>query len=264
LKSFETRTTWLIIIGLLIFGAIASVVWPAIIDSLDSGLGLSLGARPAGGLQPLEPVPLPAWMSGLPGMEAVAGDSGELNPLLVLVVITAVFVGLVVGTGLVLGILLRLLDRQTRNVKADSEFQAKLTAQQQREKERFRALAQEQPPSQIPDHERPRWSRVATSLVILFFIFLAGFAMADTFYPSGAIEVAGGRSVDAGLSLAGGLTLLALLLILLVTPRRRAVAGAGGENRPVSWNMIWVIVTGLVFLGIGIGLTLAMRVVEVP
>jgi hypothetical protein len=263
LKSFETRTTWLIIIGLLIFGAIASVAWPAIIASLDSGLGLSLGAGPAGGVQPLEPVPLPAWMSSLPGVEAVAGDSGELNPLLVLVVITALLVGLVVGTGLVIGILLRLLDRQTRNVKGDSEFQEKLAAQQQREKERIRALAQEQPPSQIPDHERPRWSTVATSLVILFFVFLAGFAMADTFYPGGAIELAGGRSVDAGLSLAGSLTLLTLLIILLVTPRR-AVQSATGERRPVSWNMIWVIVTGLVFLGIGIGLTLAMRVVDVP
>lgn len=265
MKSFETWSTWLIIIGLLVFGAVASVAWPAIADSFDLGVDLSPGNILGGGAEierETESVPLPAWMAGLPGVEAVVDDSGGINPLLVLAALTALLVGLIAGGGLVLGFIVRLLDRQTRQVKSDPEFQESAASLARREQERQRALAESQPPSGVPEHQHPRWSVVATSLVILFFVLLLGFALADTLYPAGPIEVASGRWVDPAIPWAIGLVVSTLLLILIVV-RGRAMTIGGNENQPISWNLIWVVVTGLVFLGIGIGLTLAMRVVDV-
>ncbi len=258
MKSFETWRTWLIVGGLLLFGAIASVAWPAIVDSLN--LELNVGGGP--GIRTLEPIPLPGWMSSLPGMSALVDDNGAINPFLVLGALTVLLLGAIVTTGLIIGLLLRLLDRQTRDVKADPQFQQNQAALEQREKARLQTLAREQPPTPLPEHERPRWSRWATSLVVLFFVFLASFAIAGTLYPGGVMEL-GGQSVNAGLTLGGILTLFTLLILLWLVPRR-AAAMEGGENRPISWNMIWVVVTGLVFLGIGVGLTLAMWVAETP
>jgi hypothetical protein len=263
LKSFETWRTWLVVVGLIIFGAVASVAWPAIVDTLNPGLNLGVGSGGGVGITAIEPIPLPAWMSGLPGISALVDENGAINAFLVLGALTALLAGAIVTTGLVIGLILRLLDRQTRNVKANPQFQQNLTTLEQREKDRLQALAREQPPTPLPQHERPRWSRVATSLVILFFVFLASFAIADTLYPGGTMELGGGRSVNAGLTLGWILTLFTLLILLWVVPRR-SVAVEGGESRPISWNVVWVVVTGLVFLGIGVGLTLAMRVVAVP
>jgi hypothetical protein len=263
LKSFETWRTWLVVVGLIIFGAVASVAWPAIVDSLNLGVNFGAGSGSGVGITAIEPIPLPAWISGLPGISALVDENGAINAFLVLGALTALLAGAIVTTGVVIGLILRLLDRQTRSVKADPQFQQNLTTLEQREKARLQALAREQPPTPLPPHDRPRWSRVATSLVILFFVFLASFAIADTLYPGGTMQLAGGGSVNAGLTLGAILTVFTLLILLWVVPRR-SVAVAGGENRPISWNMVWVVVTGLVFLGIGIGLTLAMRVVEAP
>jgi len=258
LKSFETRTTWLIVIGLLIFAAVASALWPAIAGSLDLRPG---GGGPGAGRQietTLEGIPLPDALAGLPGVGAVTDDEGRISPWLVLAAISALVVGLIVGGGLVMGVLLRLIDRLARNVKADPTFNEQAAALAQREKERLQQLTQSQPPDPVPDHSRSRWSVVATTLVIVFLVFLTGLAVADTIY----------AGVDTGLSnpvltVAAVAALVALLIVVAVVWRRGRTVESN-ENAAVSWGMIWVIVSGLIFLGIGIGLTLAMRTVEVP
>ena len=102
MKSFETRTTWLIVIGLLIFAAVASALWPAIAGSLDLRPG---GGGPGAGRQietTLEGIPLPDALAGLPGVGAVTDDEGRISPWLVLAAISALVVGLIVGGGLVM------------------------------------------------------------------------------------------------------------------------------------------------------------------
>lgn len=263
MKSFETWRTWLIIIGLLVFGAVASVAWPAIVDALDFDANLDFGSYFGGTAGAVEQesdnIPLPDWLAGLPGVGAVVDDDGAVHPLLVLAVLGGLLVGLIAGIGLVIGLIFRLLDRQARQVKADPGFQSNAAALTKREQERLRAKAESQPPTPMPSHEHPRWSAVATVLVILFFVLLVGFALADTVYPAGPIELASGWWVDPALPWSLGMVLVALLSILFFA-RNRSLAAGGDENRPISWNMVWVIVTGLVFLGIGLGLTMAMRV----
>ncbi len=255
MKSFETRTTWLIVIGLLVFGAIASALWPVIAGSLDLGLGGG-SAAPSQIETSLDGIPLPDALAGLPGMDAVTDDEGRISPWLVLAVIGALVTGLIVGGGLVMGVLFRLLDRQTRDVKADPAFNEQAAALAQREKERLQQLAQSQPPDPVPDHTRNRWSVVATALVTIFLVFLTGLAVADTLY----------EGVDTGLGnpvlAVAGIFALFALLITVAMIWRRGRTGPSNENAPVSWGMIWVVVSGLIFLGIGLGLTFAMRTIE--
>jgi hypothetical protein len=69
---------------------------------------------------------------------------------------------------------------------------------------------------------------------------------------------------DPALPFAGGLALVTLLFLILAVAWRRGRRYESNENAPVSWGLIWVVISGLIFVGIGIGLTLAMRTVEVP
>ena len=262
MKSFETLKTWLIIAGLLLFSGLASLAWIALsgqdgISGPNVGVGLDLDLS----LEPIEPVTiqLEQYLLGealveLPLISQLNGV--EVSPLLLAAIIAAITIGGLLAVGVPLGFVYVMLDRQTEKVKEDSEFQEHRGALEKKETERLRALNEEHPPTAIPTHEMPRWAIASTALVILFFVVMISFALADTFYPDGDVQLGRNIFVNPALIIASVLGLITLLSFAGTLGRR---SDGDAEVSRIPWGAIWVAVTGFIFLGIGMGLIFAIR-----
>lgn len=268
MKSFETWKTWALIIGLLLFSGLATVAWPSIQGRFELDLE-GLDAAPAvGGLDietgDMVTIELEDYLLGEVLVQApLIGrlDGMEVNPLVLTAVLTVIMFGALFAMAIPLALIYVRLDRETVALKEDEAFQAKQAELEKRQKEEIKALAESQPPDPIPDHERSRWSAVSTAGIFLLFVIFAGFALADTFFPEREVQFYSDALVNPALPLVGVLTVITLLgLIAYFWPRGgAALVSAEGDDRPIPWGTLWVVVSGLIFLGIGIGLMLAVR-----
>lgn len=263
MKSFETVRTWLIVVGLLLFSGLASLVWVTLSNEgglpgleLD-GLGLDLSIEVG---EPIT-IQLDQYLLGevlveAPVLKELQGR--EVSPLVLAGILTAVTIGGLLVVGVPLAFIYSMLDNQTERVKEDPEFQEQQAALNKKETERLRAVNEEQPPTPTPSHEMPRWARASTALIILFFVILVGYALADAFFPGGEVNL-GGAIVDPAIIVAGVLGLVTIIA-LIPTMRSRPVAESDeADDGRIPWGAIWVAITGFIFLGIGMGLMFAIR-----
>ena len=274
MKSFETWKTWLVIIGLLLFSGVASVLWLGAGDLDIGGTGL---ANLGDSLSPsalvdeeVEPVTiqLDEYLLGevlvdVPLLRELNGV--QVDPMVLTGVLTAIFLGGLLAVGVPLGLLYIRLDKQAETVKEDPEFQAAQQRLEEREKEWRKEQEAQRPSASAPDEtssEERSFSFVFTTsaTAFLFAIFLS-FALAETFYPEGELRLAGDTLLDPVVPVGAVMLLItAFVLLAVFRPRRAtAVAAEDGDRRPIPWGTIWVILTGLVFVGIGTGLMLAVR-----
>ena len=274
MKSFETWKTWLVIIGLLLFSGAASVLWLSAgdIDIGGSGLfNLEEALTTSGEVeQEVEPITiqLDEYLLGevlvdVPLLRQLNGR--EYPPLALAGVLTAIVLGALLAVGIPLGIIYIKLDEQAEAVKEDPEFQAAQQELEEREKEWRKEQEAERPSSSASDEESSdgrSFSFISTTwaTAFLFAIFLS-FVLAETFYPEGEILLASGALLDPVVPIMAFMLLLAAAIMLVIFRPRRATAVAeeSGDDRPIPWGTIWVIVTGLVIVGIGTGLMLAVR-----
>lgn len=185
-------------------------------------------------------------------------EGTEVNPLVWSLIILGILIVGIGGLAAVLYLVIVLLDRITTRTKEDPAFQAKVTQMEQRQKEVFKELEKTQPPTPIPDHNRPRWSAISTALVIVMFVAFAAIAVAQTLRPGMQVELLGTLMPVAVPIVLVAMLLAAVILVITVKPRRLAAVDTT-DNEPVNWSALWVAVSGLVFLGIGLGLIFAVR-----
>lgn len=268
MKSFETWKTWAFIIGLLLFSALASVAWPAIQERLDLDWEGVYATPTIGGFEvesgEMVTIQLEDYLFGEVLVEAPLLrelNGRQVHPLVLAGILTLLMVGALFVVALPLALIYVRLDRQTVALKQDESFQAKQSELEQRQREEIKALEKSQPPGDIPDHERSGWSVVSTSAIILMFVVFIGFALADTFYPDREVQFYSDFLVNPAVPVVGILLFIAILaLIAYFRPRGGdPLVATDGDDRPIPWDTIWVVVSGLIFLGIGIGLMLAVR-----
>jgi hypothetical protein len=259
LKRFETLRTWLIIIGLLVFSGLAAAIWPLLQAEIAPIFDFSLGGGITGASNTitiqLEDYLLGEVLVGLPLISELNGV--EINSLLLAAIITAIVGGAVVALGLPLAFIYTRLDKTTENVKQDPDFQEHRSNLEQKEKARLKELEESHPPAGAHEHVMPRWSVIATSLVVVFFVFIIGLALGDTFVPSGEMSLFGLSLIDPSI-LIGGVSALVAALVLAAAYGGRTPDRAD-DYSGVPWGMIWVIVSGLVFIGLGMGLMMWVR-----
>ncbi|MDX1662769.1 MAG: hypothetical protein R3272_03180 [Candidatus Promineifilaceae bacterium] len=288
MKSFETWRTWLIILGLILFSALASVAYLALDDGVgdddpEGGIASEaligdvvpditfpfIGDRPPRE-ETLITIELEDLLLGEVLVEApLIGElqGRQVDPLVLAGIIAVIVVGALFAMGLPLGFLYVLLDRQTTTLKADPEFQEHQAELERRERALIKELAEKQPPTPVPEHERPAWAWVSTALIFFVLAIFFGFALADTFFPSGEAEFFNRPIYSPGVPLGLILGLIALIALSGVYRMGRPAEGteaAKADDRPIPWGTIWVIITGLVFLAIGTGLMLAVRATPPP
>lgn len=267
LKSFETIRTWLIVVGLLLFSGLASLAWVTL-SGQESALEVpSLGLDLAIDVGDPVTIQLDQYLLGEVLVDAplISQLHGVQVPsLLLAAILTAITIGGFLAIGLPLALIYVRLDRQAEEVKEDPEFQERQAALAKKETERLRAVNEEQPATPIPSHEMPRWAAVSTALIILFFVILVGFALGDTFYAGGSVQLGTNLFIDSGVVLALVLGLVTLIALAGTLGRRargeqvEAEAESGDDAR-IPWGVIWVALTGFIFLGIGTGIMIAIR-----
>ena len=270
MKSFETWRTWIIVIGLLLFSGLAVVTLPWLAQQFEPGAGdVELSA--AGEVEveeeyvtiDLEDYLLGEVLVDAPLIKRLNGV--QVHPLVLTAILAVISFGALLAMGIPLAFIYVRLEQETEELKEDPDFQAAQAELDKREQERIKQLEEEQPPKPVPEHEMPRWSTISTALVILMFVGFAGLVLSDSFFPEvGEVEFFAGSLIDPGVPLTGTLMLLALLVLIAITtrPRHTGNAEAKEENtdyQPIPWGTIWVIISGLIFLGIGTGLVLAIR-----
>lgn len=276
MKSFETWKTWVVIIGLLLFSGVASVLWLAA-GELDTGGSTLFNVEEGLALdqlavvdQEVEPVTiqLDEYLFGEVLVEAPLLrelNGVEVHPMVLTGVLTAIFLGGLLAVGIPLGLIYIKLDEQAEAVKEDPEFQAAQQKLEEREKE-WRKEQEEARPSAAASGDASQEGRsfsfiFTTSVTAFLFAIFLSFALAETFYPEGELYLAGDVLLDPVVPVMAVMLLITALILLAIfrPPRTTALADGGADDQPIPWGTIWVILTGLVFVGIGTGLMLAVR-----
>lgn len=235
LNSNTWKTVGALIALVILFGLV-SAVWPALVGRLGQGSG------GAGGFA------LPSFGSKEPGLITVPFVKNPVNPWLVLVGLLALIAVVMGGIGSVLYAIFYFGSGQVASVKADKDFQAKLSALEAARKEATKQALAAQPPTPIPSHERAGWSAVSTSLVIAFLSFVVGVIAHLNFAPEASFLTWGGGAAVIG---------LALSLLSFNAARMRQVDAA--DMSQIPWGAVWVVVTGVIFIGLGLGLMMLIR-----
>ncbi len=244
---------WVIIIGLLVLFGLVAALWPAIAGSLSlPGSGSSVST-------PVESTPLVIEIpvTTLPNGSTVGGQTIVLEVFPAMAMLTAVIVGLVIMTGLVITIVWTFLDKLRDKNAASESYQEHKAALIQKEKEKLKEKQAERPTKAVPDNqEMPRWSTFISSVIILIFVAIVGMIVAHTLVPEGIVEVNG--QLKSPFLLFVGIPVLITLGILIWRHHR----GHQVENvestdyQGYSRDTVAVIVSGLLVFGLGIGLML--------
>ncbi len=239
----------IIVVLLLVVGA-ASVLLPAIQEQILGSTGdLEVGLETEN--EPIE-IDLGGFLLGeeleqIPPLNDLL-NGREVNPLLLLIGSLVLIGGAVVTFGLVLALIMRLLDRTVTNTYNDYDFQEASQNLETREKEENKELAKTQPPTDIPDHIRPRSQAYVFIGLIIFLVGIAAILVAESLNVDIQVEI----------FVVGVTIVAAFAAILLIRPEQ--FTDPEKENAAtLNWSTVWVILSGLVFLGIGLGLVVAIR-----
>ena len=279
MKRFENLTIWVVILGLLLFSAVASAIWLSLEEGaeVDAEAGeepagpladfefpeLPLGDEPPEGETDVVVIELEEYFLGealvaLPLIQNL--DGMELSPIVVTLILTAIFIGGLLAMGVPLAFIYARLDQETVEVKADPEYQEAVSELEERERAELKELGERQAGAGPPERETASFSW-GNMLYALLFVMSVGFALADALVPGGEVELAG-LALESTIIFPLMLGLLTLLVFLFIYRRPRPVteeAAPAEDEAGIPWATIWVIISGLIFLGIGTGLMFAVR-----
>jgi hypothetical protein len=228
--------TWGIIFAILIGSGILTILLPALLG------GGSTTALPTEQTTVTIPFPVP-----------IAGrDSITLPSWLLMIALAFLVIGLIVGAGITLWIVMTLVSRWVSRTTSSPEYQQNTSALQAREAERIAKMRQTRPTSAAPQSTWRRWSVITTAIIILMFVAFATLLFSSTLFPGGQI-VRQDNVVNIGSLLVLAVLLVALIFMALWLRADRIEAFNRGDSLAIPWDFIAVVVTGLLVVGLGIG-----------
>jgi MFS family permease len=252
LARIKSLGSWLIILLILMATAVMAVVWPLIAQSLNfSGLGSVFGgaARPATTMAPIV-VPIPEPIASMVNTTQLVLAGWQAFAFLFAVVTVSV-----IGAGLVITLLMRLGGKFTGQVAASEDYQTSVASLESKNSEKLKAKRASQPEPNKPDGYVYGLDPISFSLLVLFFVALLATLVYGLVSPTGEI-VLFGQTFYSGLPLIIALFIITIPLLALLARRKRLNAVADNDNAPIPWDFIAVLITGLLVVGVGLGLML--------
>ncbi len=234
------RNRSLITLGIILVILIGSAVLTILLPALLGGNA----ATPLPSTPTTVTVPLPVPIGGR--SEIVLASWQAMLGLALLVP------GLVIGAGLTLALVYILLSRLVARNAADPDQQQNAAALQKRRDERLKQMRQTRPTSRAPESTWRRWSVITTGAIVLMFAAFGAFLLASMLFP--ARQIVRQDAIVNVVSLTVLAALLIALIIMIFSLRADRLAAIDQtETLAIPWDMIAVIVTGLLVVGLGIG-----------
>lgn len=257
----ESWKTWIVVAGLLIFAGIASATIPFLIDQLNNSDEPSTSRETHPTVTTIDVSELPFIGEVLVEIPFIAENIQGLS--ITLLQAFGVIFGVVLVTVGAFGVLITLLvfipSRWINNVYADKGYQEAQIELEERQKASLKNLQQEQPLAEPVEAERRiRWSAVTFGLIVVVLVWVTSVLLAFGLFQNETISI-GGFDISA-VALLSLVSVVVTIIVLYLALRRRdptELETAESDNKPVNWGAIWVIVTGLLVVGIGTGLAIA-------
>ena len=241
MSNSQSIKIWGALAALLVLFGLVWAVFP-----LLTGQPL-LGGLPA----PVEPITTPAFLTG------VFGE--EMSPVLAAALLAGLVVVLISGAGGALGFLYTFLTRLVNNTMETSDYQEKAAELEKKEKAQLKELQEGRKAPGKPDHAKPGWSAVSTTLIMMIFAASFGLVIARTFYPEVYLQQADGSLFNPGPLITGGMALLALLAGYIWFRPQRIQNVDETDNEGIPWDVMAVLITGLVIVGLGVAIAILIN-----
>ena len=239
----------LILLAILVGTAVVTALWPLI---TAPGAGVSGASSPL--LAEVEPIHLA--LPFLPEM--------ELNPFVAIGLLAAIIIGPIVVIGGAIAFLLRLADKTTAEVVESESYKESVSTLEQREKERLQQMREGRVTTPMPDHQMPRWTVASNALIVVMFVVFFALMINQAFQPDSEVvlesETLLTRLFGHGPILnTRSLTLVTAVVVAgiisaLTLRARRIYALNDTDNKSVPWDFIIVLMTGLLVVGLGLGI----------
>lgn len=240
MRNRQSLLTWGIILAIIFGSALLTVFWPTL-SGIIAGGGTSV---PSADNSVVIPLPVP-----IGGRNEIVTSSGVLMALMAFLVI-----GAVVTTGIVIAIASWLISRFFNKTRETPSYQADSAALQRSVDTRVKAKRAERPTHTIPNTTWERWAKVTTTLSVLMLVAFGAWLLASSVFPEGSI-IRGDQIVNIVSLLVLASIAIALIAMLLWFRRRETplTEVSAVESGPIPWDFIAVVLTGLLVVGIGLG-----------
>lgn len=243
---------WAIVFGLLIVFAIATAVWSSLTPNLSFirfGGGVDIPRTPPPELEPID-------LSFL-------GIDMALSPFLAVAALAGIFIALTVGAGLAIGAVNLLLSRQVENVAGgDDDFDPErsrlrplynllnrgIEFVEKRKEGQFDGRVTGSKPE---EHPLPGWAVATTALTILMFTAFLGMIIGAEFFPE--TMVLNNGAIINPTTIVVLVMLLIVGVVLAIRLRPQTVLSTESDDKPIPWDSIAVLITGLLVVGLSLG-----------
>lgn len=254
----ESLRNWIVILALLIATGVLTAVWPLINSALNISFSLGSGStRPP--VESSVTVVVPAPLVGLPvpfgeplGAQIVMTQGQIFLAFMVFLLIIMVSV---VVVGVVISFLIRSLDKSATAVVASDDYKQSVAALEKQEKERIQQLRAQSPKPNQPDNYIYHLDPLSLSLMVLFFVGSVATLIYSLIVSSGELTLLG-LTLDSRISVLLFFMLLTLPLLVWRIRRHRLEAVLETDNAPIPWDFIVIVITGLLIVGVGLGVML--------
>ncbi len=258
----ESWKTWALVAVLLIFAGVASAIVPFILDQIDSGDQSETIVQSRPTVTKIEVSELPFIGEVIVEIPFIA-DNIQGQPITLAQALGIGFGIVLVSVG-AMGLLLTLpiviFSGMVTKVYADDDFKATETELENKQKTLLKERQQAQPPaaatepSQLARYKANSFIFLIVLLVLVTSLTVTIIYLDDTTWSIGGLEVSAAFIVNLTV------VLLSVLVLYLAFHRRDPMEldSAEMDGKPVNWGTVWVIVTGLLIVGIGTGLAIAL------
>jgi hypothetical protein len=223
-----------------------------IVGSLNLGsIGsfLSGPTRPSTELTPIV-FPIPEPIASAVGMNELV-----LQGFVAFAALAAIVIGSVVVFGLLITLLMRLGGRFTSEVAEDEEYQTHVANLEAKEKETLKAKRESAPDPSKPEEHVYGLDPLSFSLLVLFFVGTLAALIYGLVSPTGEITLFG-QTFNSVLPILLILFIITIPLLAWRVRRSRLDAIVDNDNASIPWDFIAVLITGLLVVGVGLGIML--------
>lgn len=237
MRNKQSLITWGIIFAILVVSGILTILLPVLLA------GGTSTALPSEVNTITIPLPVP-----------IGGRTEVTLPSWQLMLGLAILVpALVIGAGLTLGIIYIIISKLVTRTTQSTDYQKSAASLQTRQNERIAKMRQTRPTSTAPESTWRRWSVITTAITILMFIAFITLLITSMIFPSGQIT-----RQSSIINISGVLVMIAMLITLTVLGmwlRADRIASMDqGESLAIPWDFIAVLLSGLLVVGLGIGI----------